>query len=305
VPQPSQLQLQNAGDEIVFLSVKKIGCKNSMTTSITSKVTNIKIVGFFWAGLTLSAISAITDAIESKGSITYAVLLSFSSMACLWIINRMYKNYKYSLATEGKRADAERLWAEQEKAKLQKFRSEAANYIEGESFSGRYLGGSGHTFEKNAQITIGQCKDGIYLGCLSSLEHKIISIDTITLLEISGEGTVTTNAGVVGGGFGVEGFIKGAIVAEVLNAATTKSRTNTFLRIMTTDSELYFHTSEREPAHLQILFSKVFVHINSAKTKKANRTGISDELLKLHSLFKDGALTQDEFDVAKRNLLER
>ena len=275
-----------------------------METSSASKLTSMKIVAFVWAGMTMGAISAVSDVIQGKGSVTLVVLLTVFSLACWWIINRIYANYKYSLATEGKRAEAERQWAEQEKAKLQKFRSEAANYIDGEFFSGTYLGGSGNTFERNAQITIGQCKDGIYLGCLSSLEHKIISIDTITLLEISGEGTVTTNAGVVGGGFGVEGFIKGAIVAEVLNAATTKSSTNTFLRIMTTDSELYFHTSEREPAHLQILFSKVFVHINAEKTRKTNSTGISDELVKLHSLLKDGVLTQAEFETAKRNLLE-
>lgn len=235
---------------------------------------------------------------EYGGSLFVVVLLT--ALAWFGTLKMRYKNPE-----DEKRLEAQKQWAEQENAKLEKFRSEVATYIEGEIFSARYLGGSGNAFEKNAQITIGPCKDGIYLGCLSSLEHKIIPIETITLLEISGEGTVTTNAGVVGGGFGVEGFIKGAIVAEVLNAATTKSSTNTFLRIMTTDSELYFHTSEREPAHLQILFSKVFVHINSAQTKKTNSTGISDELLKLHSLFKDGALTQDEFDVAKRNLLER
>ena len=73
---------------------------------------------------------------------------------------------------------------------------------------------------------------------------------------------------------------------------------------MTSESELYFHTSEREPAHLQILFSKVFVHINAEKTRKTNSTGISDELVKLHSLLKDGVLTQAEFETAKRNLLE-
>jgi len=232
------------------------------------------------------------------GSLFVVILLT----AIIWFVSlkMLYKD-----PDDERRAEEQRQWAEQENAKLQGFTTESKGYIDGESFSARYIGGSGNMFEKNSQITIGQCKDGIYLGCSSSLEHKIIPIDTITLLEISGEGTVTTNAGIVGGGFGVEGFIKGAIVAEILNAATTKSSTNTFLRIMTTDSELYFHTSEREPAQLQILFSKVFVHINSAKTKKTNSSGISDELLKLHSLFKDGALTQDEFDVAKRNLLER
>lgn len=202
------------------------------------------------------------------------------------------------------RAEKQNQWAIQEKEKLQNFRSELTSYTEGDIFTARYLGGSGNNFDKNSEIIVGQGNDGIYLGDIHKKEHKNIAIKDVTLFEISGEGTVTTNAGVVGGGFGVEGFIKGAVVAEIVNKATSKTTTNTFLRIMTSESELYFHTSEKEPAQLQILFSKVFVHINSLKNTKANVTGISDELVKLHSLLKDGVLTQAEFETAKRNLLE-
>jgi hypothetical protein len=270
--------------------------KKQQTSKIDKLIASVITIPSFF--LLFNILVGSPNSKDYGGSLFVVILLT----AIIWFVSlkMLYKDPE-----DERRAEEQRQWAEQENAKLQRFTTESKDYIEGESFSARYIGGSGNIFEKNDQITIGQSKDGIYLGCFSSLEHKIIPMDTITLLEISGQGTVTTNAGVVGGGFGVEGFIKGAIVAELLNAATTKSSTNTFLRIMTVDSELYFHTSEREPAHLQILFSKVFVYINAAKTKKTNSTGVSDELVKLHSLLKDGVLTQDEFDSAKRNLLER
>ncbi len=238
---------------------------------------------------------------------TFITTSSYGTLATLVLVVITWKITLKILKNdpnEEKRAEAQNQWAMQEKEKLQNFRSELTNYTEGDIFTARYLGGSGNNFDKNSEVIVGQGKDGIYFGDVYKKEHNTILIKDITLFEISGEGTVTTNAGVVGGGFGVEGFIKGAVVAEIVNKATSKTTTNTFLRIMTSESELYFHTSEREPAQLQILFSKVFVHINSLKNTKANATGISDELVKLHSLLKDGVLTQAEFETAKRNLLE-
>lgn len=238
---------------------------------------------------------------------TYITTSGYGTLATLVLVvitwNLTLRKLEYDPDAK-KIAEAQKQWAEQEKEKLIKFTSESANYINSDSFVGRYLGGSGNNYEKNAEVIIGQGKDCIYFGYIDKQEHKTIAIENINLFEISGEGTVTTNAGVVGGGLGVEGFIKGAVVAEIVNKATSKTTTNTFIRIMTSESELYFHTSEREPAHLQILFSKVFVHINAEKTRKTNSTGISDELVKLHSLLKDGVLTQAEFETAKRNLLE-
>jgi hypothetical protein len=185
------------------------------------------------------------------------------------------------------------------------FKIQSLSYCENGTFTATYLGGSGNNYHRHNKVIIGQGKECIYIGNVAELEHKNISFKDLSLIEISGEGTVTTNAGVIGGGFGLEGAIEGAIAAGVINKVTSKMSTNTFIRIMTNDSEMYFHTSEREPAQLQMFFSKAFVALNSSKTKGMSHQSISDELVKLHSLFKDGVLTQDEFDSAKKNLLER
>lgn len=181
--------------------------------------------------------------------------------------------------------------------------------IADESFVATYLGGSGTEHQEKDKVLLGCTDDFLYIGNLEKLKNTTVPIAEITLFEISGDGTVTTNAGVLGGGLGIEGFIKGAIVAELLNKATTKSTTNTFVRIMTNGSEMYFHTSEREPVQLKILFSKVFVFLNSLKNtdvaSSAQTTSISDELAKLHTLFKEGVLTEAEFEQAKKRIISR
>ena len=200
---------------------------------------------------------------------------------------------------------------QEESLKLQKntlseFVEKSKSFVSA-TFQGTYTGGSGNTFQEKDEVLIGCSTESLYLGNLTKLENINIKFSEITLFEISGAGTVTTNAGVVGGGFGVEGFIKGAIVAEVLNKVTEKSSTNTFIRVMTSSSEMYFHTSEREPAQLQILFSKIFVMLNASKNNTVSQTiemkSVSEELTKLHSLFKDGVLTEAEFEQAKKNLI--
>lgn len=53
----------------------------------------------------MGAISTVSDVIEGKGSLSLAALLSVFSLMCLWVISRIYENYKYSLAIEAKEAD--------------------------------------------------------------------------------------------------------------------------------------------------------------------------------------------------------
>ncbi len=195
---------------------------------------------------------------------------------------------------------------EQQRIARSRFVKDSKAYVD-ESFLGIYVGGSGNELKENTKVLLGCSANSLYIGNLSELENIIIPHKEITLFEISGEGTVTTNAGIVGGGFGVEGFIKGAVVAEIVNKATTKTSTNTFMRLMTGNSEMYFHISEREPAQLQILFSKIFVLLNASKnigvSSSDKAKSIGDELIKLHSLFKDGVLTEVEFEQAKKNLI--
>ena len=124
-------------------------------------------------------------------------------------------------------------------------------------------------------------------------------------LEISGPGTVTTNAGISGGGFGLEGFLQGAVAATVINAATTKSSTNTFIRLLSSTGEIYLHTTEIEPAALKMKLSPVFVNLANRSKKATGNSGgsIAEEIERLQKLMKDGVLSQEEFDSAKKKII--
>lgn len=171
--------------------------------------------------------------------------------------------------------------------------------------SAKSIGGSGYPLAKNQPINIGMSTSSLIILKKEPIERIEINFDEINELEISGPGTVTTNAGVVGGGFGLEGFLKGAVAASIINAATTKSSTNTFIRVLSNTAEIYLHTTEIEPTILKMNFSPVFVSLaNRTKRAVASPGGsIAEEIERLQKLLKNGTLSQEEFDTAKKKII--
>jgi hypothetical protein len=169
-----------------------------------------------------------------------------------------------------------------------------------------YLGGSGYIFNQSEKIRLFVIADALRITHVINGKSEDIPFTEIHEVEISGPGTTTNNAGISGGGFGLEGFVKGAVAAALINAATTKSSTNTFVRMLTTTGELYLHTSQTEPAQLKIKLSQVFVYIAN---KARNSTGssmhgaVAGEITKLHKLKQDGLIDDDEYKAAKSKLL--
>lgn len=174
------------------------------------------------------------------------------------------------------------------------------------SISGKSVGGSWYSLNQDQKINFGISKKSIIIIKINdSLDVIDIPFEEINEVEISGPGTVVTDAGMSGGGFGLEGFIKGAAAAALINAATTRKTTNTFMRIMTATGEIYIHTSEIEPDALKIKFSPVFVYLKNKANQQFKVAGssIAEEIERLQKLFKDGILTQEEFDAAKKKVI--
>lgn len=169
-----------------------------------------------------------------------------------------------------------------------------------------YLGGSGYLFHESEKLRLFVIPDAIRIALSANGASIDIPFTEIHEVEISGPGTTTNNAGISGGGFGLEGFVKGAVAAALINAATTKSSTNTFARMLTTTGELYLHTSQAEPAQLKIRLSQVYVYLaNKARTSSgSNMNGaVAEEITKLHKLKQDGLIDDDEYKAAKGKLL--
>lgn len=168
-----------------------------------------------------------------------------------------------------------------------------------------YLGGSGYSLAQNQKFYLALADDSLKLARVSDGSTSEVPFSQIHEIEVSGPGTVTENAGVSGGGFGLEGFLKGAATAAVINAATTKSSTNTFARILSAEGEIYLHTSTKEPGALKIFFSPVVVQIanRSRKPNENTQATVAQEIEKLHKLKQDGLLDEAEFKAAKNKLL--
>lgn len=221
-----------------------------------------------------------------------------------------YKNYREKSEKNKKAkiaAENSAIKAQEEEKSLNVKITEAQFDFTSSSFLAKNIGGSGFPFTMNQPLSAGISKSAlIIIKRDSSAERIEIPFKEINELEISGPGTVTTNAGASGGGFGLEGFIKGAVAAAIINAATTTKSTNTFMRVLSTTGEIYLHTSAIEPAALKMKLSPVFVHLaNRSKQQAVTHTkpSVSEEIRELKKLLEDGVLSQEEFDTAKKKVI--
>lgn len=121
-------------------------------------------------------------------------------------------------------------------------------------------------------IVIGSTGFGAVMGEVAKIEFTnqtiyVIGSDQIEIelalaevanISISGPGAVTTEGRFGGGGFGVSGSLEGICIASILSALTTKTKTHTFISLITNVGELNFHYSDLEPGALRIELAPVF-----------------------------------------------
>lgn len=173
------------------------------------------------------------------------------------------------------------------------------------------MGGSGWNLIKG-EVPLLSCRpDSLHLCCnILTMKEITIPFSQLVNIEVTGPGTETSNAGIIGGGFGLEGAAKGILAATVINALTTSSKTNTFLRLATSSAEIMLHITTLDPTELRLLLSTAFVKMEANKQIKPIQSDRSDTLLsneieKLHQMFSDGILTEEEFTSAKKGLFSR
>lgn len=164
------------------------------------------------------------------------------------------------------------------------------------------LGGSGWDSKKGSKYLLSIDDSKIYLSDLAQMTDSPVDIGKLTEVDISGPGKVTTNAGVIGGGFGAEGALKGVAVATVINLLTTHSSTKTIIRLGFHDAEIVMITSQVEPDAARIMLSPLFVNLKR-KSPELQASSLSGELQRLFELKQSGAITEEEFGALKRQLI--
>jgi hypothetical protein len=162
------------------------------------------------------------------------------------------------------------------------------------------LGGSGTALVAgNIGIAIFG-KDTVSL--VSGTQRLKVQLNELTELKIEGPGRITSDAGVMGGGFGLEGALIGIGAATLLNVLTTDTTTNTVLYLAWPGAELFLHTSNYSPDEARLALSPAFTKIQSVKN--VGGADIASQFERLAALMKSGAINAEEYALAKSKLLE-
>lgn len=165
------------------------------------------------------------------------------------------------------------------------------------------IGGSGLSQKPGAVVYLSSTEQVVRITNAVEDGEIEIPIENLTSIDVSGPGAQTSNAGLMGGGFGVEGALKGILAASLINAATTKTRTDTFLRVATGSMEAYLHLNNIEPSELRLVLSPLFVAMEAKKAAPQQASNLAAEIGQLKSLHASGALSDEEFASAKKKLL--
>lgn len=165
------------------------------------------------------------------------------------------------------------------------------------------LGGSGMPLATGEVVWVSCRSDAIAFSRIARQEDFIIPYSVLVNAEVMGPGTERSNAGVIGGGFGLEGAAKGILIATVINVLTSTKKTNTFLNLLTKSGEVRLHVTTLEPEQLRLTLSPVFVRVEAQRHARVTPNSLASEIEKLILLRSMGELTEHEFSSAKKKLL--
>ena len=171
-----------------------------------------------------------------------------------------------------------------------------------------YLGGHG----VGRVVRQGETYD-LYVGedsvVVARAASVIAKIDDPTGLEIDGPGLERHGGGFIGGGFGAKGAVEGMAIAAVLNAITTRTRVQTFLRLEFQNAEMFWLNTETTPRDLRIYLSAAAGSFRRrAEHRNDEEPSVEPDLVarlaQLAGLFEQKLLSEEEYTLAKRRLLE-
>jgi hypothetical protein len=172
-----------------------------------------------------------------------------------------------------------------------------------------FLGGYGYELVPRHQYAVAFDDAGVVVT--DEARHLAVAevpLGQLTGVEIGGPGAVTTNAGIIGGGFSLQGFLEGAAFASLINALSSRTEVQTVFRLEASGGELTFFYSGETPDQLRITLAQLFGHLRSKSSDGVvgndRRVDPVERLAKLADLVERGLLSREEFDTAKVKLLD-
>lgn len=139
-------------------------------------------------------------------------------------------------------------------------------------------------------------------------EDLVLEYGELDAISAGGAGLQvdTRGGGMIGGGFGVAGFVVGAASAALYNRLTTRTDVvvETLLRIEGDGIEMVLLTPEVLPEDLDLEIAPARTRIKSAaRSANAPAASVGQQLKELADLRDSGVLTEAEFSAAKAKLI--
>ena len=198
--------------------------------------------------------------------------------------------------------EAARKTKAEDKARRLQFTAQTAARLRIGTLKVTVLGGAGWEDRVKQELTMTIDKENLYLGDPRSLQETVLPLSELSKVEVAGPGTVTRGGGFGGGGFGVDGFVVGAGVAGLLNTLTTRTTTQTLIYLRFTNSELVLLNTELDLEAMRIRLSPLYLSV--ARDEGALGPDVAGQLAKLAELKSQGALSDEEYALAKSKVLQ-
>ena len=168
----------------------------------------------------------------------------------------------------------------------------------------------GMPFHPGTLVSLAATASELHLTPIGVGERPVVWwLSDVIALTFDGPGRVTTGRRFWGGGFDLVGAAEGILAAELLNRLTSKTTVNSFITAETDGHGVILHTSRLTPQQLRFTFAGATHRVNArlragvASAQKEPEPGIAEQLERLHSLHRDGALTADEYQRAKDKVI--
>jgi hypothetical protein len=164
-----------------------------------------------------------------------------------------------------------------------------------------YAGGHGVPLERGARFDLTFYERALVFS-QRDRPPVYLRYDEIASIDVSGPGAYRQGPTFVGGGFGLQGAAEGMLIAGVLNALAGSTKIESILRVAGPKAEVFLVTDAATPRQLMIELSPIRALLRGTARPQLP-SGLTDELERLARLHDAGALTDAEFEAAKRKVI--
>lgn len=173
-------------------------------------------------------------------------------------------------------------------------------------FALTFVGGHGVGLEPGEWVTLAIDDDELRIV---SGEPAVVTFPYSQLrgIELGGPGRVVEEGGFVGGGFGVSGFLIGALAAGLLNSLSHREHIESVIGIQSREAEVFLSSGKQTPDQMRLELSRAFVRAaeGAGADHQLGAEEIGAAIRTLAKLRADGLVTDAEFEQKRRELLDR